>query len=121
ASSPEAFFPVIQELPRPIAAMPMDQNGRALLCQECYRHLITQWNNFETSGVPVERRQYSVQTSGSVRAPVIQSQALHIQVTSPDVLSTSRPATGSEVQTLLTTVSTITSNSVITSQSSLKS
>ncbi|XP_028968839.1 uncharacterized protein LOC100898053 [Galendromus occidentalis] len=125
-----AFFPVIEDLPRPIAAMPMDSAGKVLLCNDCRNNLMLQWSTFETTGIPYKHRVYQVNTTpsptggtsvfqamktGPSRLPVIsqassarssnENAALRVQVlaTAGEAAASGHP---SACQTLLTTVPT---------------
>lgn len=70
-----AFFPVIEDLPRPIAAMPMDGVGRVLLCGDCRGNLMLQWNTFEASGIPYQHRVYQVNSAPSPTTSTSQQQS----------------------------------------------
>ncbi|OQR73114.1 hypothetical protein BIW11_01192 [Tropilaelaps mercedesae] len=82
-----AFFPVIEDLPRPIAAMPMDESARVLLCTVCRSNLMLQWNTFEASGIPYQHRVYQVNSAPSPTAvPALQPP------TRPPVITAQPPA-----------------------------
>ncbi|XP_064466455.1 uncharacterized protein LOC135377742 [Ornithodoros turicata] len=55
------FFPFVEDLPRPIAARPMDPQGRVLLCAECHTELWRQWDALEWAGAgPPGHRRYAL-------------------------------------------------------------
>lgn len=51
-------FPFLRDVARPIAARPMDNQGRVLLCAECCAELQLQWDAFESAGLPLAQRRY---------------------------------------------------------------
>lgn len=51
-------FPFLRDVARPIAARPMDSQGRVLLCAECCAELQLQWDAFESAGLPLTQRRY---------------------------------------------------------------
>ncbi|XP_023217672.1 uncharacterized protein LOC111620060 [Centruroides sculpturatus] len=122
------YFPFIRGLLRPSFARPMDHHGKVLVCLPCQMSLENQWKTFESAHIPSSQRQYTmplVQSQRSDTKPVLSypggdvsrnpNSALCIQVTSPEVqIENIRPLSNHEP--LLTTVSTLSLNSITTQQ-----
>lgn len=64
-------FPFLRDVARPIAARPMDNQGRVLLCAECRAELQLQWDAFESAGLPLPQRRYH---TASLTSPPSSSQ-----------------------------------------------
>ncbi|CAG0898040.1 unnamed protein product [Darwinula stevensoni] len=52
------FFPSLMLHPRPSKSRPMDPSGRVLACEECHKHLLHQWREFEGKKVSHAERRY---------------------------------------------------------------
>ncbi|XP_022238284.1 uncharacterized protein LOC106478891 [Limulus polyphemus] len=129
------FFPFLRDLPKPANAKPMDYYGQVLTCLDCHGILQNQWEAFEMANVPHQQRQYFLHStksasldhtgiSGKLSCPEISlsphssNSALHIQISSPDMqIDTGRNIKNHEP--LLTTVSTLLTNSVHNTQVNL--
>lgn len=67
---PGPHFPFLRDVARPIAARPMDSQGRVLLCTDCRDDLQRQWDAFEGAGLPLNQRRYH---ASSAMAPAATS------------------------------------------------
>ncbi|XP_076353975.1 uncharacterized protein LOC143248890 isoform X2 [Tachypleus tridentatus] len=129
------FFPFLKDLPKPANAKPMDYYGQVLTCLDCHGILQNQWEAFEMANIPHHQRQYFLHTTKSANfdhtgisgklscpetslSPHSSNSALHIQISSPDMqIDTGRNIKNHEP--LLTTVSTLLTNSVHNTQVNL--
>ena len=61
SSVKEPFYPSLMCHPRPPRSRPMDSAGRVQTCDECYDHLLAQWNQYEEEDdTPHADRNYSL-------------------------------------------------------------
>ena len=61
SSVKEPFYPSLMCHPRPPRSRPMDSAGRVQTCDECYDHLLAQWNHYEEEDdTPHADRNYSL-------------------------------------------------------------
>ncbi|XP_050686969.1 uncharacterized protein LOC126980729 isoform X3 [Eriocheir sinensis] len=54
------FFPSLMLHPRPSKSHPMEASGRVQGCWDCFRHMQTQWDAYETRKIPHAERFYSL-------------------------------------------------------------
>ncbi|XP_014770320.1 genetic suppressor element 1 isoform X2 [Octopus bimaculoides] len=130
-------FPFIRDLPRPEGAHPLNPDGTVIACRVCVDHLATQWHMYESQGVKLSQRQftlpinlnratYTYQSSDSSNFPTSEgdvSQPLNIQITSGSPVPT--VPTGSQgllaIATSITSSSTAHNNGEVSNRSNVSS
>lgn len=53
-------FPFLKTLPMPAGPAYFDSNNRTLVCNECFTHFSHQWHVFESDGLALELRHYTL-------------------------------------------------------------
>ncbi|XP_022251451.1 uncharacterized protein LOC106467546 [Limulus polyphemus] len=114
------FFSFIKDLPRPVAAKPLDSEGRILVCVECQTFMKTQWEAFEAVRMPNEKRQYkipftktvklesSLTSCGSFHDTSSQVSNPQVQISLPDRYVHNKNASLTQNEVLLTTFNPVT-------------
>ena len=70
-------FPFLMHHPPPLGCRPPSPGGVAKSCRVCYSALMRQWDDFERTGVPTDRRVYWLRRNDglSFASPEVQVQA----------------------------------------------
>jgi len=62
-ADPLMHFPFVKTLPTPPGPAYFDSFNRTLLCADCFAHLNHQWNVFESDGLALQLRHYTLPSS----------------------------------------------------------